>query len=100
MIKERLMTQGKRIMDDTLVIGYFYISGADRAHFIREDDGWGCHVDPATVEPVAVGVKNVAETITKGIWCGNCPNCNNNLQSCTHSKYCTLCGQRLDWSVA
>lgn len=28
--------------------------------------------------------------------CGNCPNCNYNMDIV--SKYCTRCGQKLDWS--
>lgn len=28
--------------------------------------------------------------------CGNCPNCNYNIDIV--SKYCTRCGQKLDWS--
>ena len=58
-------------------------------------------VDPATVEPVAVKVKN-SNKLPDGI-VGECPNCNHAVCLSTvgkqngYSQYCDSCGQRLEW---
>lgn len=43
------MSRGKRLTNDKWYIGYFTVSGADNAHFIRDHDDFPYQVDPDTI---------------------------------------------------
>lgn len=120
MIKERFMVEGKRLDNWEIIRGYLTTDEKfdDEIRYfiefwVKSEKANVCNqrryyeVDPATIQPVAVKVKNIdkcGKSFGKQTDCGNCPNCDWTVASAKNypydlenNDYCGHCGQRLAW---
>jgi len=118
-IVNRFLVTGKRTDNGEMVTGYYLgATGYLKWHDIYDSNsihGTRREIDPATIEPIAVKVlQEVREDGHTQEWSGqneylyyDCPNCGETIgqegeygENHEPPKYCSECGQRLDWSNA
>ena len=103
MNEKRFMVTANRVDNGDTITGYYLKSGECAFVWVEPEDGKrtitdsSIEVDPATIEPVAMPVKNQDYDY------GRCPNCENEVSydsaEYDQPQYCYWCGQRISWAA-